>query len=190
MFLCTLTGHLLIKEQWKTCIVWEVLQETLNCLLNLWNHFSRFFFFFKGDKSLFREIPVRCTVSFLLPCCVTRFKNYSAKQKLWHMQIHPVVPRVNDTLKRFHAFLYRNQRAHQLSNMPVACATTTTPLKGLQLRRRSAPWRRAGSGPSSSVSTPHTWLSTRPLSQRGSNPSPPDTSYPSACSSTFLLEQL
>lgn len=159
MFLCTLTGHLLIKEQWKTCIVWEVLQETLNCLLNLWNHFSRFFFF-KGDKSLFREIPVRCTVSFLLPCCVTRFKNYPAKQKLWHMQSHPVVPRVNDTLKRFHAFLYRNQRAHQLSNMPVVCATTTTPLTGRQLRRRSAPWRRAGSGPSSFVSTPHTWLST------------------------------
>lgn len=149
-----------------------------------------FFFFFKGDKSLFREIPVHYTVSFLLPCCVTRFKNYSAKQKLCHMQIHPVVPRVNDTLKRFHAFLYRNQRAHKLSNMPVACAAITTPLKGWQLQRRSAPWRRAGSGPSSFISTPHTWLSTDRSPEADKTLQPPDTSYPSACSSTSLLEQL
>lgn len=90
------------------------------------------------DKGVFRGIPVCCTVSFLLPCCITRFKNYSAKQKLWHMQFHPVVP--NDKLNRFHAFLHSNRRAHQLLNVLVVCATATSPpthLKVQELHRRS-----------------------------------------------------
>lgn len=42
------------------------------------------------------------------------------------MASQSVVPRVSDKLKRFHAFLHRNQRAQQLLNVLVACATAIT----------------------------------------------------------------
>lgn len=110
------------------------------------------------------------------------------------MQIHPGVPRVNDKLKRFHAFLHRNQRAHQLLNVLVVCAatttTTTTHLKVQRLHRGSAPSRKAGSGPSSFGSAPRSWLSAQPLSRRTSDPFTSNTLRPSARSATSLLEQL
>lgn len=146
MFLCTLTGHFLIKEQWKTCIVWEVLQETLNCLLNLWNNFFDLPFF-KGDKKfIFRGIPDASQSPFsCFSALTTRFKNYFAKQKPWHTQIHPVGPRVNDELKGCHAFLHRNQRAHQLSYGLVVCTTGTlipAHLKVHHLHQTPSPWGR------------------------------------------------
>lgn len=140
-----------------------------------------FFFFLKKDKNVFGGF-LYAAVSFLLPCCITTFKNYSAKQKLWHMQIHPVVPRVNDKLNRFHDFLRRNQRAHQLSNMLGVCATTAAPLEAQQTQRRFVPSRKAGSGPSSFVSMLRTWLSTQPLSRLQIKPFISNTLYPSVCS--------
>lgn len=159
MFLCTLTGHLLIKEQWKTCIVWEVLQETLNCLLNLWNHFSHLTpppFFFKGMTRIFSEGFLHVTWSpFSSLFCIARFKSDATNQKLWHTQIHSVLVRVNDKRNRFYPFLQRNQTARQLSNMLIAWTTTTAPLNIQQtagMRRETTSSQQgcswAGSSPS------------------------------------------
>ena len=80
------------------------------------------------------------------------------------MWTHPVVPRVNDELKKFHAFPHRNQRAHQLLNVLVVCATATTPLKVQQMKMEFTSSRKAESGPGSFIIMLRTWLSMQPSS--------------------------
>lgn len=163
MFLCTLTGHLLIKEQWKTCILWEVLQETLNCLLNLWNNFSHLPFF-KGEKKLiFRGIPDASESPF---SCFLALQGSKITLQDKSCGILRFILYYKWQIKGFHAFLHRNRRLHQLSNGLEVCITGTTipaHLKVHQLHQRTSPSRKAGPGPASFRSTP--CLSTKFLMQ-------------------------